>query len=65
VPSASFVALTIYDAAGRIIETIINKPFTAGHYETEWNASNFSSGTYFYKLEAGNYTETRKMVLVK
>ena len=65
VPSASFVALTIYDAAGRIVEIIINKPFTAGHHETEWNASNYSSGIYFYKLEAGNYTETRKMVLVK
>jgi hypothetical protein len=65
VPSTSFVALTIYDAAGRFIETVINKPFTTGHYVTEWNASKYSSGIYFYRLEAGSYTETRKMVLVK
>jgi hypothetical protein len=65
VPSTSFVVLTIYDAAGRIVETIINKQFTAGHYELEWNASKYSSGIYFYKLEAGNFSETKKMVLVK
>jgi hypothetical protein len=65
IPSASFVVLTIYDASGRALQTLINRPFTAGHYETEWNASNYSSGIYFYKLEAGNYAETRKMILLK
>ena len=48
-----------------IIETIVNENLTPGSYETEWYAAKYSSGIYFYKLTAGDYTESKKMILVK
>jgi len=62
---AEGVRLTIYDAIGREIATLLNEKLNPGTYEVEWDASNFSSGVYFYKLEAGDYIETKKMVLMK
>jgi hypothetical protein len=60
-----FVQVVIYDILGREIETIVNEQLQPGTYEVEWDASNFSSGIYYYKLIAGSFTATRKMVLVK
>ena len=59
------VILKLYDALGREVETIVNEQLIAGTYEADWNASNYPSGVYFYKLSAGDYTATRKMVLIK
>jgi hypothetical protein len=59
------VTITVYDITGKTVEKLVNEKLNAGSYEVEWNAVKLSSGTYFYKLKAGNYTETRKMVLVK
>ena len=64
-PNSSFTKLVIYDNLGREIGTVVNEQLNAGTYEANWNASNFSSGVYFYKLTAGNYSETKKMLLVK
>ena len=59
------VKLTIYDILGREVAVPINQEMKPGHYEVEWDGSNFASGVYFYKLEAGSFVETKKMVLIK
>lgn len=59
------VHLRIYDILGREVKTLINKKLSPGSYEVEWNASNFPSGIYFYRLKAQGFSESKKMVLVK
>jgi hypothetical protein len=59
------VKLIVYDALGREAAVLINEQLKAGTYEAEWNASNYPSGVYFYKLTAGKFTQTKKMVLIK
>jgi len=61
----SVAKLVIYDVMGREIEKLINQQLSPGTYETEWDASNFPSGVYFYRLVAGDFTDTRKMVFLK
>ncbi len=65
IKQAGLVKLRIIDAAGKEISTLVNSQLKAGEYEFKWNAANLPSGVYFYTLESGSYTETRKMVLVK
>ncbi|MGH2575856.1 MAG: T9SS type A sorting domain-containing protein, partial [Ignavibacteria bacterium] len=57
--------LIIYDVLGREVATLVNEESKAGVYSVDWNGTNYPSGVYFYKLEAGVYTETKKMVLLK
>jgi hypothetical protein len=59
------VALTVHDALGREITTLVNEELAPGTYEASWDASNYPSGVYFYKLSANGFTQTRKMVLAK
>lgn len=59
------VKLEIFDATGRQIHILTEKTLAPGTYEYEWNAINFPSGVYFYRLNAGKYTETKKMILIK
>lgn len=59
------VTLKIYDILGREIRTLINKTQDAGYYTIEFDASNLPSGTYIYKLSAGSFVSTQKMMLVK
>ncbi len=59
------VKLIIYDILGREVANLVNEELNPGTYEVEWDASNYSSGIYFYTLTAGDYKETRKMVLIK
>ncbi len=59
------VSLKIYDVLGREIKTLFNKQIQPGSYTVDFNASELSSGIYFYKLSAGNFVETKKMMLVK
>ena len=65
IPASSDVKITVYDFLGREIETIVQQHFSAGSYDVNWNASDYSSGVYFYKLTAGDYTESKKMILLK
>jgi hypothetical protein len=65
IPKQSVSELTIYDISGRVIETIVNENLQAGKYEVQWNASNYSSGVYFYRLQTSTFTDTKKMLLVK
>lgn len=59
------VTLQIFDITGKEISTLINEFQPAGTYEIKFNAENLSSGVYFYQLKVGNYSETKKMVLIR
>jgi hypothetical protein len=64
-PKSAEVQLIVYDILGRKVATLLNKKMPPGRYEVEWNAANYTSGLYFYQLQAGNFIEVRKMLLVK
>ncbi len=64
-PVSSFVSLKIYDFIGNEVVTLVNDRKEAGRYFIEWNASDFSSGIYFYKLITDGLVETKKMNLIK
>jgi len=59
------VQLKIFDVLGNEIATLVNKEQSAGSYEVDFDASKLSSGVFFYKLQAGSFTETKKMLLMK
>jgi hypothetical protein len=59
------VKLVVYDALGREVSVLVNEQLKTGTYEVDWNALSYPSGVYFYKLTAGEFTQTRKMVLIK
>jgi Secretion system C-terminal sorting domain len=62
----NFVSLKVFNAEGKEVATLVNQKQNAGSYEVEFNGENFSSGIYFYKLEAGNFfIETKRMILLK
>ncbi len=61
----SSVELSVYDALGRKVATLVNEPQSAGMHRVQFSAENLSSGVYFYKLKAGEFSETRKLMLVK
>jgi len=63
--NTSDVKLKIYNLQGEEIKTLINKEQTAGTYEVKFNANGLSSGIYLYRLQAGNFIETKKMTLIK
>ncbi|RJP63777.1 MAG: T9SS C-terminal target domain-containing protein [Ignavibacteriales bacterium] len=65
IPQAGLVSLRVYDVLGKEVATIVNEEKTAGSYEVEFNGSGLPSGIYFYKLHSGNYTETKKLILMK
>ena len=52
------VRLTVYDALGREVAALVNEELKPGSYEVEFDGSNYPSGVYFYRLTAGDYTET-------
>ncbi len=64
-PTADNVSLKIYDVLGREVATLLNERRNAGVHRVSFNATNLSSGTYFYRLQSGKFTQTRKMILVK
>lgn len=64
-PQTSDVKLFVYDILGREIEMIINNRMEPGIYNATWNAVHYSSGVYFYRLTAGEYTSVKKMIVVK
>jgi len=64
-PKATNVKLVVYNAIGEHIKTLVNEYKQAGNYEVKFDASNLSSGVYFYRLETPNYTSTKKLILMK
>jgi hypothetical protein len=65
VPKESFITLKVYDVLGREVATLVQDTKQQGEYTVTWNADNVPSGVYFYKLLAGDFVETKKMVLMK
>ncbi len=64
-PKGSLVKIAVYDITGRLVAMIVNSYMMAGYHEATFNAVNLASGVYFYKIEAGTFTDEKKMVLVK
>jgi uncharacterized protein (TIGR02145 family) len=65
VPKESYITLKVYDLLGREVATLVQDTKQQGEYSVTWNADNVPSGVYFYKLLAGDFVETKKMVLMK
>lgn len=65
IQKSSFVKLTIFDALAGNVAVLMNQKLEPGNYITNWDASNFSSGVYLYKLETDEFAEIRKMILLK
>jgi hypothetical protein len=65
IPVEGFVTLDVYNSIGQKVATLVNENKTVGSYEVNFSAANLSSGIYFYKLTAGNFSETKKMILMK
>jgi hypothetical protein len=59
------VTLKLYDLLGHLVATLVNEKLSPGTYEVSWDASNFPSGVYFYRLTSDNFMDTKKMLLVK
>jgi hypothetical protein len=65
ISSRQFVSLKVYDVLGKEIATLVNEEKSTGKYNVEFNASSLASGIYYYQLRAGDYVETKKMILLK
>jgi len=65
VPTTEYVNLTIFNSLGQEIQTLVQEEKSEGVYEVEFKSSNLPSGIYFYKLQAGDFVETKKMLLLK
>ena len=61
----SDVELSIFDINGKLVETLVNDHVSAGYYNVNWDVSNVNSGIYFYRLQAGDLIDTKKMVFMK
>lgn len=65
VPIITFVTIKVFDALGREVSTLVNEEKQAGSYEITLNGRNLSSGVYYYQMKAGNFTDTKKLILIK
>jgi hypothetical protein len=65
IPKNDFVSIKVFDITGKEITTLVNSVMNKGSYSVNFNASNLSTGIYFYKITSGSYSETKKMMLVK
>ena len=61
----NYVDLSIYNLLGQKVATLVNKKQTTGNCKVEWDASGFTSGIYFYRIEAGEFQDVKKMILLK
>jgi len=60
-----YVTLKVYDVTGKVVATLVDGEMPGGQHEVRWEARDVSSGVYFYRLEAGDFVQTRKMILLK
>jgi L-ascorbate metabolism protein UlaG (beta-lactamase superfamily) len=65
IPNSEFVALKIYNILGQEVATLVDQKLTPGNYKYSWDATFFANGVYLYKIIAGNYQQTKKMILMK
>ncbi|MDQ3022607.1 MAG: SBBP repeat-containing protein [Bacteroidota bacterium] len=64
-PASSFISLKVFDILGKEVATLVNQKQNAGSYSVSFDGSNLSNGIYFYKIEADNFIETKRMILIK
>ncbi|MFA5010415.1 MAG: glycosyl hydrolase family 8 [Ignavibacteria bacterium] len=65
IPKLSSVKISVYDVSGREVKVLVNEKYQPGNYETVFDGSMYSNGVYFYKIQTGDFTETKKMILMK
>jgi hypothetical protein len=65
VPNAGFVEIKVYDSLGKLVRQLVGEQQQAGNYQVEFNGSGLTSGVYFYQIKAGNFTDTKKLMLMK
>lgn len=65
IPSDNFVSIKLYDVLGNEVITLVNEQKQAGRYEMLFNASNIASGVYYYQINSGSFTQTRKLMLLR
>ena len=64
-PSKSSVIIKVFGMKGREVATLVNEELAAGNYYLQWNASNISSGVYFYRMQCGSFITTKKLILLR
>ncbi len=64
-PTQSFVSLKVFDLIGREVATLVSEELPVGTYTRQWNAESLPSGVYLYRLQAGSFTETKKLILLR
>lgn len=64
-PQAAEVELTVYNVTGQPVQTLVAEPQPAGWYAVEWDASGLAAGLYFYRSQAGAFSQVKKMLLLK
>jgi hypothetical protein len=65
IPNTEFVSIKIFDMLGREVAVLVNGQLNAGTHSVNWNAAGLTSGAYFYKIQAGTFSEIKKMLLIK
>ena len=65
VPRRTNIKLNVYNSLGAIVYKLVNSEVNAGNYKVDWDASSFPSGVYFYKIETDEFSESKKMILIK
>ena len=65
ITQTGFVRLKVYNVLGEEIATLLNEELNVGTYTTQWNASGMASGVYFYRLQTGDFVDTKKLLLLK
>jgi hypothetical protein len=64
-PASSFVTLKVFNSAGQEVASLVDRLLPAGNHRTEWNASSVPSGIYCYRIQAGSYSETKKLIVMR
>jgi hypothetical protein len=64
-PTKSFVTLRVFDSLGQEVSTLVSEEMLPGTYSRQWNAEGLPSGAYFYRIQVGSYTETKKLVVIR
>jgi hypothetical protein len=64
-PQNQFVKINVYDVSGKLVNELVNGFKLAGEHNVNFNALSLPSGIYFYELQAGEFTDTKKMMLIK
>jgi len=65
IPSLQFVTIKIYNTLGQLVETMVEKKLIPGHYKYTWDASGFASGVFYYRIQAGSFSQTKKLIMIR